>query len=157
MEKEILTPSPTFEFSPLTIGNLKSLGLAEGFHSPYNIKASFNSEIVGYVIVEETSPHLQANETLDEGLLNRLNLLNSKRWFLLRIIYFDEIYRFTGNLENMFDKLISVLPEDCDIWCNTSMDSHKFIEQIGGFTELPKAICLNTSIRMFSVYQRRHE
>ena len=157
MEKEILTSSPLFEFSSLGMDELNALELSDGFHSPYNIKAVFNSEIVGYIIIEERNPHFMATEPLEEGLLNRLNLLNSKRWFLIRKIWFVEKYRFTGNLENMFDNLIGILPDDCDLWCNISIDRHKYIEQIGGFTELPKAICSNASVRIFSVYQLRHE
>ena len=157
MEKEILSPSPLFVFSSLNRWELNSIELTDGFHSPYNIKAVFNSEIVGYIIVEETNPHFQANEPLDDSLLNHLNLLNSKRWFLIRKMYFKEQFRDTGNLENMFDKLVSVLPDDCDLWCNVSMDSHKYIEQIGGFTSVPKSFCANTSVRIFNVYQRKHE
>lgn len=157
MRKKILTPSPTFEFSPLTMEELNSLELTEGFHSPYNIKALFNGEIVGYIIIEETKPHFRANAPLDEALLNHLKLLNNKQWFLIRKIHFAEKYRATGNLENMFDKLVSILPDDCDLWCNVSMDSHKYIEQIGGFTNVPKSISSNTSVRVFNVYQRRHE
>ena len=152
MGEEILTPSALFDFSSLCKEELSSIELTDGFHSPYNVKAVFNSEIVGYIIIEETNPHFQAIEPLDEGLLECLNLLNSKRWLHIRKICFDERYRFTGNLENLFDNLISILPDDCGLWCNISMDSHKYIEQIGGFTELPNAICSNTSIRIFSVY-----
>ena len=54
MEKEILAPSPLFVFSSLNRGELNTIELTDGFHSPYNIKAVFNSEIVGYIIVEET-------------------------------------------------------------------------------------------------------
>ena len=72
-------------------------------------------------------------------------------------MYFKEQFRDTGNLENMFDKLVSILPDDCDLWCNVSMDSNKYIEQIGGFTSVPKSFCTNTSVRIFNVYQRKHE
>lgn len=157
MEKNTLIPSPSFEFSTLSMDELNSLDLTDGFYSPFNIKCVFSNEIVGYIIVEELDPHFQANEPLDEGLLSHLNLLNSKRWFLIRKIYFKEKYRDTGNLENMFDKLVCKLPDNCDLWCNVSMDSHKYIEQIGGFTNVPKSICSNTSVRIFNVYQRRHE
>lgn len=121
MEKNTLIPSPSFEFSTLSMDELNSLDLTDGFYSPFNIKCVFSNEIVGYIIVEALNPHFQANEPLDEGLLSHLNLLNSKRWFLIRKIYFKEKYRDTGNLENMFDKLVCKLPDDCDLWCNVSI------------------------------------
>ena len=157
MEQEKLISSPIIEFSALCKEELKTIELNEGFHSPYNIKAVLNGKIVGYIIVEERNPNFQTYGNIDKGLSERLTILNSKQWFLIRKIYFAKKYLYIGNLETMFDKLIIALPNDCDLWYYTSIDINGFLKQLGGFTELPKDICPNINIRIFSVYQRRNE
>ena len=49
----------------------------------------------------------------------------------------------------MFDEFVLNLPDDYNLWCD--------IEQIGGFTDLPKEICPNENIRIYSVYQQKNE
>ena len=147
-----------FEFNPLTKDDLNSLELTDGFYSPYNIKALYMDEIVGYIVVEERKPNFVLNSSLSKELHEWSARLNDKKWLCIRKIYFQEQYLYSGNLENMFDKFVSKLPDGYNLWCNISRSElNQYITQIGGFADLPNEICPNTSVRIFNVYQRNKE
>lgn len=150
--------SIVFDFSPLTKEELNSLELTDGFYSPYNLKAIYMNEIVGYIVVEERNPNFVLNNLLSKELYKWSIQLNNKKWLCIRKIYFQEQYLYSGNLENMFDEFISKIPNGYYLWCNISnKELNQYITQIGGFTDLPIGICPNTSIRIFNVYQRNYE
>ena len=145
------------DFGPLTRNDLESIEYADGLYSQYNIKATYENKIVGYIIAEEQNPVFCADASLTEGLRNRALLLNSMRWLRIRKIYFQDSYLDSGNLEDMFDEFVLNLPDAYNLlWCDTD-DVGKYIEQIGGFTDLPKEICPNENIRIYSVYQLKNE
>ena len=64
MEENIV--SIVFDFSPITKEELNSLELTDGFYSPYNLKAIYMNEIVGYIVVEERKPNFVLNNLLSK-------------------------------------------------------------------------------------------
>ncbi len=156
MEENIV--SVVFDFLSLTKDDFNLYGIADVYYSPYSIKAVYMNEIVGYIVVEERNPNFVLNDSLNEDLYNRTVLLNNHKWLYIRKIRFHSGYLHSGNLENMFDKLISKIPNEYNLWCNISIKQmEKYIMQIGGFTDLPQEICPNRNIRIFNVYQRNNE
>lgn len=150
--------SIVFDFQTLTKDDLNSLELTDGFYSQYNIKAVYMNKIVGYIVVEERNPNFVLNHSLSKDLYDWSAQLNSKKWFCIRKIYFQEQHLYSGNLENMFDEFISKIPYGFNLWCNISnKELNQYITQIGGFMDLPIGICPNTSTRIYNVYQRNNE
>lgn len=149
---------PVFEFSSPSINDLSVIGISESLYSPYNVIAVYQGRIVGYITIQEKDINLPMKRDYTEDEKRYVNILKSKKWFLIRRIFFQEKYIITGNLYNMFDYLIKILPKDCYLWSNVYWDRKtKFIQYIGGFTSLPNHICDNENIQIFDVYQSRNE
>ena len=149
---------PVFEFSTPSIDDLKIMGLSEALYSPYNVKAVYEGQIVGYITVQDKDINLPMKRHYTEEEKQRVKLLKSKKWFLIRRISFKEEYKETGNLYNMFDYLIKILPNDSYLWSNVYWDRKTHhIQYVGGFTSLPEDICGNNNLQIFSVYQARNE
>lgn len=153
-----LAEQPLFQYSVMSLMDMNSLGISDGLYSPFNVTAKFKGRIMGYILTEKRPLNINHRKDTSQELMDYASILTSKEWYLIRKICFQEDYRYSGNLENMFDFLIDVLPQDCDLWCNIYWDRKtKYIEQIGGFAEIHNDICKNDNIRIYSVYQRKNE
>ena len=149
---------PVLNFSKLTLDDMKSLGVAEGLHSPYCVKATDDKNtIVGYIIVTNKPINARKHKGMSVNLLNEVDALNANRWYNLRIVRLINKHIYDGNLESMFDYLIDLLPSDCYLWANSYWDRKHNILTTLGFTELSQELRQNPNIRIFNVYHRKLE
>lgn len=155
---QYLDDAPIFEFSTPSIEDLSKMGISEPLYSPYNVKAEYQGKTVGYIIIEDRDVNLPSNRGVTNDASDYVELLKSKKWYLIRKISFDDRYLETGNLLNMFDYLINILPKDCYLWTNKFWDENTcYLDSIGGFAQLPMDVCNNRNILIYSVYQRKNE
>ena len=141
----------------MSFDDLSYLNLSEALYSPYNAKATYNGEIVGFIIVRKRHIGVDPNNVPQQSKEYAVTLAN-KNWFDLRCIRFNAEFRWTGNLENLFDYSIGILPDGYDIWSNIYWDGcTQYITRIGGFAKIPHDVCPNQNIRIYSVYHRKHE
>lgn len=153
-----LDNTPIFDFSVPSIEDLRNMGISESLYSPYNVIAVYQSKVVGYITIEDRNINLPTKRDITKEESDYVELLKSKKWLLVRRINFNNRYLETGNLLNMFDYLVRILPNDCFLWTNKHWDRKTcYIDSIGGFTELPTNICKNKNILIYSVYQRKNE
>ena len=104
--------------------------------------------IVGYIAIEDSPFNLISTENDSEEIKDYKNKFNNIPSFLLRKIYFTEEYRYRGDLENLFDKVVSELPFKSIVWYRPSIMGNGvgLIEQIGGFNPIPYNIEPNVLI-----------
>lgn len=150
---------PVLNFTVLQLNEMTPLGLDKGLFSPYNIKAEDeNGQIVGYIIVKEKPLFSRKPKGLSKNDLMEIEAICQNRWLNIRMIRIKEEYRFSGNVENMFDYLVhKVLPEDCYLWSNNYWDRKtKYLQQLE-FYDLPEQLHFNPNIKIFSVYHHKNE
>lgn len=144
------------QFSRLSTSDIVDLGIdIRNSYSSYNIKATNDyGVILGYIIVEKNA----------KGLLNCIiapnNIIDGIKgntWFKIKRIYLNKMYINTGNLENMFDYLLSILPKDCYLWSNCYWDrkSH-YLERLGFYDFLIYTKYIS-NIKIFSIYHLNFE
>ena len=158
MDKLYLPEMPIFEFSTPSKEDLSMMGISDALYSPYNVKATYKGEIVGYITIQDRDINIPIKDSYTKEEQEYVKMLKSNKWYLIRKIFFKEEFKETGNLYNMFDYLVNILPKDCYLWTNIYWDRKThLIDYIGGFALLPYDICNNGNIRIYSVYQSRNE
>ena len=143
------------EFEPLTNLDLAQFGCSILKLHPCSLKAVLKYEggekedvIVGYIAIEDSPFNLISTENDSEEIKDYKNKFNNIPSFLLRKIYFTEEYRYRGDLENLFYKVVSELPFKSIVWYRPSIMGNGvgLIEQIGGFNPIPYNIEPNVLI-----------
>lgn len=150
---------PVLKFSVLELNEMNSLGIDKGLFSPYNIKAEDeNGQIVGYIIVKEKPLFSRKPKGLSKNDLMEIEAICQNRWLNIRMIRIKKEYRFSGDVENMFDYLVhNVLPSDCYLWSNNYWDRKtNYLQQLG-FDDFHSRLNFNPNIMIFSVYHYKNE
>lgn len=144
---------PVLNFSHFSLEDMRKIGVDEKLFSPYNVKAlDSKGALSGYMIITYTPINAIKHYDLPLSIKNSIGIINSNKWYNLRTIKMKKEHRFDGNIENMFDYLISILPKDCYLWSNSYWDRNtNYLLQLG-FTELPSELNQNKNIRVFNVY-----
>ena len=150
---------PVLKFSVLELNEMNPLGIDKGLFSQYNMKAEDkNGQIVGYIIVKEKPLFSRKPKGLSKNDLMEIEAICQNRWLNIRMIRIKEEYRFSGNVENMFDYLVDkVLPSDCYLWSNNYWDRKtNYLQQLG-FYDFHSRLNFSPNIKIFSVYHYKNE
>ena len=131
------------KYERLTLEDLFQLGMSFPCLSQYSVKAVLNGEIIGLIALEDKPLSVRIYQSDSKPLIDYKEAINRTKSYYLRKIMFKADYRYSGELENLFDYAISKTPKQSFIWCHPFWDVEKYIEQIGGFTEPRKNINRN--------------
>ena len=122
--------------------------------SKFSKKIVDNGETIGAVIFQDNElriddAYIQSSDNKEAQLYYKN--LNKAKSILLRKITFEEKYRYSGELEDLFDYItLKIIPTDYVVWCSNVHPLRDYITQIGGFNP-PLHKLPNENILLFSI------
>ena len=131
------------KYERLTSKDIRKYGMTFPCLSQYSIKAVLNGEIIGLVALEDKPLSLRIYRTDSKPLAEYKTAINRINSYYLRKIMFMPKYRYSGELENMFDYMVSKTPKKSFIWGYSFWDTEGYFEQLGCFSEPRKRINRN--------------
>lgn len=122
--------------------------------SKYSKKILKDGLVIGRIVFQDEQLHI------DETYIENANNEEKKTYYLnlkkvnsirLRKISFLKEYRFSGEIENLFDYIATkIIPTDFVIWCYEVFPLRSYVKQIGGFNS-PLYKLPNKKVLLFSV------